>query len=230
MNQGARSTTHNASKVRCWEPAYTDTILAALFENGNTQISWHVRRSGCYRSWTALMQRTSDNACERMRKKYFNKGITVCERWKESFWNFYADMGGRPLGSHLDRIDDSEGFYKENCWWTKPLGARTDKNKERYMIAGSVHTAEFIAKHLAVDVHHVRLMRSKSKTPDLFELTTDAITCLHALQTNRMQHRGKTKTINQWADDLCVHPTVLKSALYSCTTPAVILSERTVNA
>lgn len=73
-----------------------------------------------YRIWQGLKNRCL-NSKGRDYKYYGGRGIKVCDRWRDSFLNFYEDMGERPEGTSLDRIDVNGDYNSDNCRWVNNI-------------------------------------------------------------------------------------------------------------
>jgi hypothetical protein len=68
-----------------------------------------------YETWRSMKRRCT-NKNERAYKWYGAKGVTICEKW-QTFEGFYADMGDRPEGKTLDRINPFGNYEPSNCRW-----------------------------------------------------------------------------------------------------------------
>lgn len=69
-----------------------------------------------YRSWNKMKQRCINPKNDHF-KHYGGRGIIVCDRWRDSFDAFFADMGMRPIGMELDRRDVNGNYDPGNCRW-----------------------------------------------------------------------------------------------------------------
>lgn len=72
--------------------------------------------SPTYVSWQAMIARCT-NENHPAYSLYGGRGVTICDRWKSSFANFLADMGERPEGMTLDRVNPFGNYEPGNCRW-----------------------------------------------------------------------------------------------------------------
>lgn len=85
---------------------------------GNPWLASHGHRPGrscspTYGTWLSMKSRCSDSE----NRNYGGKGVSVCREWSESFEAFLSDMGERPEGCTLDRLDSQGDYEPGNCRW-----------------------------------------------------------------------------------------------------------------
>jgi len=92
--------------------------------------------TGAHKSWMSMRQRCLNHRCPAF-KNYGGRGIKICARW-ESFENFFADMGHRPDGMELDRINVDGDYEPGNCRWATTLQQGRNQRKTRFATINGV--------------------------------------------------------------------------------------------
>jgi len=102
-----------------------------------------------YKSWENMIQRCTNPGAPNY-EDYGGRGVAVCERWR-NFGNFLADMGERPPGTSLDRINNEGDYEPDNCRWaTVAEQVRNTRRNVTVTIDGETRILKDWAQHLGL--------------------------------------------------------------------------------
>lgn len=129
--------------------------------------------------------------------RYGGRGIVVCDRWRSSVAAFLADMGERPAGMSIDRLDNDGPYSPDNCRWATPSQQARNTHRTRHFNVGK----KVVSLPDAADMQgvtpvtlHMRLRRGWSQD---MTLERDRFVGKRAITIN-----GETLTMAQWAKRL----------------------------
>lgn len=162
--------------------------------------------TGAYTSWQCMRDRCS-NPNFRHYDRYGGRGISVCKRW-EKFANFLIDMGPRPYGCTIERIDSNGNYTKANCRWaTKREQSNNTSRNRNYTYRGESHTLTEWCR--ALSLHYDRI-RSRLKLGWTFLRAVTTPITEHGARAEMVGARFGKLVVLEYAD------TVDKRARWKC--------------
>lgn len=103
-----------------------------------------------YGTWTRMKARCT-NPNEPSYEDYGARGISVCKEWDKDFTAFFKDMGERPEGMSIERIDNNKGYCPENCRWANLTDQNNNKRCNKFItVNGITKTKAQWAKYLNI--------------------------------------------------------------------------------
>lgn len=142
---------------------------------GFQPVHGEARKTKEYWIWASIKSRCYGKN-QKTFSDYGGRGITVCDRWRDSYPNFLADMGRAPSPKHsIDRINNNGNYEPGNCRWaTKIQQANNTRVNRMIEYRGQIKTLSEWCRELNINRGTVesRLDRQKWTVPQAFETPT----------------------------------------------------------
>lgn len=119
---------------------------------GQANLRHGMSRTPTYKSWLHMVNRCTNSGRDQLWKYYGARGIKVCERWMV-FDNFFADMGERPAGTTIDRVDVNGHYEPGNCRWATFIEQCNNRRTSRVVtFRGQSMTMAQLAKAFGIPI------------------------------------------------------------------------------
>lgn len=122
-----------------------------------------------YGSWKSMKER-----CDKINHKShkYYKNISYCAAWAE-FSEFFKDMGQRPNNTTLDRVNNEDGYYKENCRWASHSQQSINKRSSSNTGIKNISKVDFKTNGYRYTLFNVQIKRNNKKVFNKFFKTID---------------------------------------------------------
>ena len=186
-------------------------------ERGKTQGEGQRRHGQCgsrtYKSWHSMKMRCN-NPNSSGWELYGGRGVSICNRWLESFENFYADMGDRPENTSLDRINPNGNYEPSNCRWATPKQqSRNSRNTVKVQWKGEERLLVELCEELGIDVRRT-YSRIHRGVPINEAVSTELFYGVSPHKNDHiLEFHGEKKRIVDWARETGIKAVTLYSRI-----------------
>lgn len=160
-----------------------------------------------YRQWKAMKSRCYSPSNKDL--SYQQNNIQVCERWKNSYENFYEDMGDCPKGYSLDRIDNNNDYTPENCRWASQKEQCSNRGSFNllYTFKGETKILKDWAKHF--DIKYTTLYTRIFRSGMSFEKAIQN----KNYNIRKLTFKDQTFSLKEWSEKTGISYTVITDRL-----------------
>lgn len=176
-------------------PQKNDAANSSSYKHGHS--SWKMPPSPTYNSWRGMLGRCR-NPGHASYPNYGGRGIQICSRWLE-FKNFLEDMGSRPEGTTLDRIDVDGNYCPENCRWATNAEQARNRNANRILTYnGKSQCLSDWASELGI---HPSSLSERLDSGWTLEQALSSSNGSRKKPLYTITYNGLTKTIEEWTKE-----------------------------